>query len=264
LSAGVIRRLVGTSSRCQQFRSRAATVAMTRPTGDRRFTCGTASGSPGGQGCLTMRDSVRKGWPVTVRIAATRSGGSIAPPLLRNDELILHPLQAWRLRIGFVVNASHDDCQSLPASVVDTFGDCLFRIVPEISHHQRWPEGSAGYEEPIRAGRDSDGNRRKEDRNRPGNEQQCLDSLGVHETSVATRNRARCSELHGVRRRAMLDVLELLRTESSLVRHANLVASRSGVRDLFLPLLQFPTRRLDRIQPARFPYRVPRACARRL
>jgi hypothetical protein len=196
LSAGVTRRLVGTSSRCQQFRSRAATVAMTRPTGDRKFTCGTASGSPCGQGCLTMRDSVRKGWPVTVRIAATRSGGSIAPPLLRNDELILHPLQAWRLRIGFVVNAGHGDCQSLPASVVDTFGDCLFRIVPEISHHQRWPEGSAGYEEPIRAGRDSDGNRRKEDRNRPGNEQQCLGGLEGHKTSVAFGNRARCSELH--------------------------------------------------------------------
>jgi len=175
---------------------------MTRPTGDRRFTCGTVSGSPCGQGCLTMRDSVRKGWPVTVRIAATRSGGSIAPTLLRNDELILHPLQAWRLRIGFVVNASHDDCQSLPASVVDTFGDCLFRIVPEISHHQRWPEGSAGYEEPIRAGRDSDGNRRKEDRNRPSNEQQCLGGLEGHKTSVAFGNRARCSELHGVRCRA--------------------------------------------------------------
>jgi hypothetical protein len=202
LSAGAIRRLVGTSSRCQQFRSRAATVAMTRPTGDCRFTCGTVSGSRGGEGCLTMRDSTRKRWPVTVRIAATRRAASIAPPLLRDEELILHAIQAWRLRIGFVVNGGHGDCQSLPASVVDTFGDCLFRSVPEISHHQRWPEGSAGYEQPIRDGRDSDGNRRKEDRNRPGNEQQCLGGLEGHETSVTFGSRARCSELHGVRGRA--------------------------------------------------------------
>ena len=90
---------------------------------------------------------------------------------------------------------------SLPASLVDAFGDCLFRSAPEASHHQRRHDGNEGHNDPIRNGRDSDGDRREEDRNRPGHEQQCLGSFGEHETSVATSNRARCSELHGVRRR---------------------------------------------------------------
>ena len=42
----------------------------------------------------------------------------------------------------------------------------------------------------------------------PGNEQQRLGIFGEHETSVATGNRARCSELHCVRRRGQGDVFQ--------------------------------------------------------
>ena len=49
-------------------------------------------------------DRARQRWPVTVtRVAATRGGGSLATPLLRNEELILHPLQLLHLRIAIVV-----------------------------------------------------------------------------------------------------------------------------------------------------------------
>ena len=100
------------------------------------------------------------------------------------------------------IRVARRDCQSLPASVVDAFGDCRFRSVPELSHDRRWHDGNAGDKEPVRNGRDPDRDRRKDDRNGPGNEQQCLGILGEHETSVATGNRVRCSELHGVRCRA--------------------------------------------------------------
>ena len=89
----------------------------------------------------------------------------------------------------------------LPANLVDAFGDCLFRSAPEASHHQRRHDGNEGHNDPIRNGRDSDGDRCEEDRNRPRNEQQCLGSFREHEISVATSKRARCSELHGVGRR---------------------------------------------------------------
>ena len=126
-SGGVIPRLAGTSSRCQKSRSQAATVAMTRPTGDNRLTCGMVSASRG------IGDGARQRWPVTVTgVVATRSRGSLATPLLRNEEVSLHPLQLWHLRIAIAI------CPGIP---------------------------------------------------------------GEHETSVATGNRARCSELHGVRRR---------------------------------------------------------------
>ena len=126
-SGGVIPRLAGTSSRCQKSRSQAATVAMTRPTGDNRLTCGMVSASQG------MGDRARQRWPVTVTgVVATRSSGSLATPLLRNEEVSLHLLQLWHLRIAIVI------CPGIP---------------------------------------------------------------GEHETSVATGNRARCSELHGARRR---------------------------------------------------------------
>ena len=45
-------------------------------------------------------------------VAATRSGGPLAAPLLRNEEVGLHPLQRLHLRIAAVVNACHGDCQS--------------------------------------------------------------------------------------------------------------------------------------------------------
>ena len=81
-----------------------------------------------------MGDGARQRGPVTVTgVVATRSSGSLATPLLRSEEVILHPLQLWHLRIAIVI------CAGIP---------------------------------------------------------------GEHETSVATGNRARCSELHGVRRRA--------------------------------------------------------------
>src|SRR6478672_6821459 len=113
----VIRESAGTSPRCQRSRSHADAVAMTRPTGDSRFTCGMASGAQGGDARLTIGDRARQRWPVTVaRAAATRSGGSLATPLLRNQEFILHPLQLLHLRIAIVVNACHRDLPiSLPA-----------------------------------------------------------------------------------------------------------------------------------------------------
>ena len=87
----------------------------------------------------------------------------------------------------------------LPASVVDAFGDCLFRSAPETSHHPRRHDGHAGHNDPIRDGRDSDRDRRQAHRNHPGNEKQRLVIFGEHETSVAAGNMVRCSELHGVR-----------------------------------------------------------------
>ena len=64
-----------------------------------------ASGSQGGG------DRAGQRWPVTITsVAATRSGGYLATPLLRNQEVILHPLQLLRLRIVIVVNARHRDC----------------------------------------------------------------------------------------------------------------------------------------------------------
>jgi hypothetical protein len=78
-------------------------------------------------------DGARQRWPVTVTgVVATGSSGSLATPLLRNEEVILHPLQLCHMRIAILI------CPGIP-----------------------WE----------------------------------------HETSVATGNRARCSELHGIRRR---------------------------------------------------------------
>ena len=61
-----------------------------------------------------LGDRARQRWSVTVpSVAATRSGGSLATPLLRNEEVILHPLQLLHLGIAIVVDARHGDCQSL-------------------------------------------------------------------------------------------------------------------------------------------------------
>src|SRR4029453_11415802 len=101
-SGAALRRLTGTSSRCEP-RSHAATVAMTRPTGDSRLTCGIESASQGGG------DRAGQRWPVIVTgVAATRSG-SLSTPLLRNQEVTLHPLQLLHLRIAIVVNARRRD-----------------------------------------------------------------------------------------------------------------------------------------------------------
>jgi hypothetical protein len=60
-----------------------------------------------------MGDRARQRWPVTVTsVAATQSGGPLATPLLRNEEVILHPLQLLHLRIAIVVTARHGDCPS--------------------------------------------------------------------------------------------------------------------------------------------------------
>ena len=49
-------------------------------------------------------DGARQRWPVTVTgVVATRSRGSLATPLLRNEEVILHPLQLWHLRIAIAI-----------------------------------------------------------------------------------------------------------------------------------------------------------------
>ena len=141
--------------------------------------------------------------PVSPRRAR---GGPLATALLRNQEVILHPLQLLHLRIAVVVNARHGDCQSFyRRASLDAFGDCLFRSAPEASHHQRRRDGNAGHNDPVQNGRDADRDRREEDGNRPGNEQQCLGIVGEHETSVATGKRARCSELHRVRRSQATD-----------------------------------------------------------
>jgi hypothetical protein len=77
-----------------------------------------ASGSQGGDAHLTIGDRACQWWLVTVTsIAATRSGGSLATPLLRNEEGILHPLQLLHLRIAIVVNACHGDCQREQAAL---------------------------------------------------------------------------------------------------------------------------------------------------
>ena len=126
--------------------------------------------------------------------------------------------------------AAGDIANLSPASLVDAFGDCLFRSAPEASHHQGRHDGNEGHNDPIRKGRDSDNDRRKEDRNRPGNEQQCLGSLGVHETSVATRNRARCSELHGrhTTRSRVRRPAGPCRPPASLVPHMRFIRSTSA------------------------------------
>ncbi len=66
--------------------------------------CGISSGSHGGDVRLRLiivGDWLRQPWPVTVTsVAATRSGDSLATPLLRNQEVTLHPLQLLRLRIA--------------------------------------------------------------------------------------------------------------------------------------------------------------------
>ena len=64
-SGGVIGRVTGTSCRCQQSRSHAATAAMTRPTGESRFTCGMASGSQGGDAGQIIGGRARQRWPAT-------------------------------------------------------------------------------------------------------------------------------------------------------------------------------------------------------
>src|SRR5215204_768521 len=105
-SAGAVGRLIGTSRR-RRSRSRATTVAMTRPTGDSRLTSGMASGAHGRNARLAIGDRDRRGRPVAVgRVDTTLGGGSLATPLLRNEELILHPLQLLRLRIA-IVSALH-------------------------------------------------------------------------------------------------------------------------------------------------------------
>jgi hypothetical protein len=61
------------------------------------------SGSQGGG------DRAGQRWPVSVTgVAGTRSG-SLSTPLLRNQEVTLHPLQLLHLRIAIVVNARHRD-----------------------------------------------------------------------------------------------------------------------------------------------------------
>ena len=171
-SAGAIRRLIGTSRR-RRSRSNATTVAMTRRTGDSRFTSGMASGSHGGNARLSIGDRDRGWCPVAVtRVAATLGGGSRAAAAAQRGT---HSSSAP------AVAPSDRDLSSvlvmvtpilLPASLVDALGECLFRSAPEASHHQRRHRGNAGHDDPIRNGRDADGDRRKEDRNRPGNEQQ--------------------------------------------------------------------------------------------
>ena len=174
-SGGVIRRLTGTSFRCQQSRSHATTVAMTRPTGDRRFTCGMGQGRKAMAVGASATGPARGGPSPSPVSPRPRSGGSLATPLLRNEEVILHPLQLLHRRIAIVRQCSSWRLPIfLPASLVDAFGDCLFRSAPEASHHQRRHDGNAGHNDPVRNGRDSDRERRKAHRNRPGNEQQCL------------------------------------------------------------------------------------------
>jgi hypothetical protein len=70
-----------------------------------------ASGPHGGDARLTIGDRAGQMWPVTVTVVgATRSGGLFAPHLLRNEELIPHPLQLLHLRFAFVFSARHGDC----------------------------------------------------------------------------------------------------------------------------------------------------------
>lgn len=65
-----------------------------------------ASGPQRGGARLSNGDRHR--WPVTVpNVSAMRSGGSLATPLLRNEEFVLHPLPQLRLGIGSLVDARH-------------------------------------------------------------------------------------------------------------------------------------------------------------
>jgi hypothetical protein len=71
------------------------------------------SGSQDGDAGQTTGGTARQRRPVTVTsVAARRSGGPLATPLLRHEELILHPLELLHLRIAIVVNGRHADCQS--------------------------------------------------------------------------------------------------------------------------------------------------------
>ena len=68
------------------------------------------SGSQGGKTGQTVGGRAWQKWPVT-GVVVTRSGSRrpLATPLLRNQEVILHPFQALRLRIAIVVNARHGE-----------------------------------------------------------------------------------------------------------------------------------------------------------
>jgi hypothetical protein len=72
------------------------------------------SGSQDGDAGQTTGGTARQRRPVTVTsVAGTHSGDSFATPLLRNQEVILHPLQLLHLRIPIVVTAGHRGCQSI-------------------------------------------------------------------------------------------------------------------------------------------------------
>ena len=55
-------------------------------------------------------DRAGQRWPVTVTGVAGTRGGSLATPLLRNQEVSLHLLQPLHLRIAIVVNVRQRDC----------------------------------------------------------------------------------------------------------------------------------------------------------
>ena len=186
-SGGAIWRPTGTSSRCQQSRSHAATVAMTRPTGDRRFTCG-------------MRQGRKAAMPVRPTAARPARGGpSPSPVSPGRTAATLSRRRCCATRKSFFIRSSCCTCGSRsssmlvivvanlsPASVADAFGDGLFRSVPEASRHQRRHDGNAGHNEPVRNGRDSNRKSCKAHHNHPPNEKQRLGIFGDHEPSVAT------------------------------------------------------------------------------
>jgi hypothetical protein len=159
-----------------------------------------------------MRHSVRfakRRCPSDHRRPEPARGGPSSSPVSPRREAALSRRRCCATRKSFLIRSSCCSCGSrsssmlviviaisLPASLVDAFGDCLFRSAPEASHHQRRHDGNEGHNDPIRNGRDSDRQRGEAHHNHPGNEKQRFGNLG-HETSVATGNSARCSELHG-------------------------------------------------------------------
>ncbi|HVH55047.1 MAG TPA: hypothetical protein VM791_02250 [Vicinamibacterales bacterium] len=162
-----------------------------------------ASGSQGGDAPLTIGETARYWWPVTVTsIAATRSGGSLAAPLLRNEENILHPLQLVHLRIAVVVNGRHGDCQCLYLRA----SWMLSEIVCSGARQKlRTTKGGTTATQATTIQFETDVIPIASAPRMIAIDQAMNSSVFVlseeHETSVATGNRARCAELHGVRRR---------------------------------------------------------------
>jgi hypothetical protein len=159
------------------------------------------SGSHGGDARRTIGRRARQVWPATSVVVTTNGcRRPVATALLRNQEVVLHPVQALRLRIAIVVSVHHSDCQSLYRRASWMLSEI---VCSEARQNCRTTKGGAMATQattiqfgtdviPIAiAARDTAINQ--------ATKSSILIFPEKHETSVATGNLVRCSELHGVR-----------------------------------------------------------------